>query len=100
MLVYEKRQKRPIKILATPEEVEANKDKLNYDPKKEEYYKLIDYREGVENITPNEIYKQVFEDNYKYEFENDIYSNEFFEFVRSIITAVSGLDKDRRHQGS
>jgi hypothetical protein len=28
MLVYEKRQKRPLKILATPEEVEKNKEKL------------------------------------------------------------------------
>lgn len=82
MLVYEKRQKRPIKVLATPEEVNVEKEKLLYDSKKEEYYKLIDYREGVEDIAPNEIYKQVFEDNFKFEFENDIYSSEFFEFVR------------------
>jgi ubiquitin carboxyl-terminal hydrolase 34 len=44
MLVYEKRQKRPLKILATPEEVETNKDQLLFDAKKEEHYKLIDYR--------------------------------------------------------
>ncbi len=40
MLVYEKRQKRPLKILATPEEIETNKEKLLHDPKKDEYYKL------------------------------------------------------------
>lgn len=57
MLIYEKRQKRPLKILATPEEVEENKEKFHYDPKKEEHYKLIDYREGVEDIAPNKIYK-------------------------------------------
>jgi hypothetical protein len=89
MLVYERRQKRPLKILATPEEVaEQGKEKFQYDAKKEEHYKLIDYREGVEDIAPNAIYKQVFEDNHKFEFENDIYSTEFFEFVKSIITAV------------
>ena len=45
-----------------------------HDDKKDEYYKLIDFREGVEDIAPNKIYKQVFEDNQKFEFENDIYS--------------------------
>jgi hypothetical protein len=35
---------------------------------------MIDYRDGVEEIRPNQIYKQVFEDNMKFEFENDIYS--------------------------
>ena len=44
MLVYEKRQKRPLKILASPSEVELNKNELLYDAKKDEHYKLIDYR--------------------------------------------------------
>ena len=49
----------------------------------------MDYRQAVEDIAPNAIYKQVFEDNFKFEFENDIYSTEFFEFVRGIINAIS-----------
>ena len=98
MLVYEKRQKRPLKILATPEEVAEKKEDILYDAKKEEHYKLIDYKNGVQDIAPNDIYKQVFEDNHKFEFENDIYSNEFFEFVRQIIVAVHTLDQDRKHQ--
>jgi len=61
---------------------------------------LIDYRQGVEDIAPNSIYKQVFEDNHKFEFENDIYSNEFYEFVRQIILAVNVLDQDRKHKGT
>ena len=97
MLIYEKRQKRPLKILATPEEIAQNKDQFIHDPKKDEYYKMVDYRNAVEDIAPNAIYKQVFEDNYKFEFENDIYSNEFFDFVKGIISAVLTLDKDRQN---
>lgn len=41
----------------------------------------------------------MFEDNFKYDFENDIYSSEFFDFVRQITNAVCGLTKDRKHQG-
>jgi hypothetical protein len=63
MLIYERRVKRPIKILATPEEVAENKESLQYDAKKEEYFKMVDYRECYEDITPNSIYKQVFDDN-------------------------------------
>jgi len=59
----------------------------------------VDYRQAVEDIAPNAIYKQVFEDNFKFEFENDIYSTEFFEFVRGIINAISQLDKDRKNHG-
>lgn len=70
---------------------------MYYDEKKEEYYKLIDYREGVEDIAPNEIYKKVFEDNQKFEFENDIYSTEFFDFINGILKAVVQLDQDRKN---
>jgi ubiquitin carboxyl-terminal hydrolase 34 len=82
MLVYEKKLKRPLKILASPEDVEKNKEKLEFDEKKEEHYKLINYRDIVEDVAPNKIYKQVYEENYKLDFENDIYSSEFFEFIR------------------
>lgn len=99
MLVYEKRLKRPLKILATPEEVQAKKEQLLFDEKKEEHYKLIDYREIVEDVPPNSIFKKVHEDNFKLDFENDIYSAEFFEFIRQITLAVHALDSDRKHQG-
>ena len=35
----------------------------------------------------------MFQDNQKFEFENDIYSGEFFDFVKGILQAVAGLDK-------
>ena len=85
MLVYERRNKKPLKILATQEEIETNKEVLSFDPKKEEYFKMVDYRECADDIAPNQIYKQVFEDNQKFEFENDIYSTEFFDFVKGIL---------------
>lgn len=103
MLVYERRLKQPIKVLVPSEEIEKSKksgDQVIHDEKKDEFYKLIDYKEGVEDITPNNIYKQVFEDNTKYEFENDIYSLEFFDFIKGIMTAVTVLDNSSRHSQS
>ena len=47
---------------------------MTFDSEKDEYYKLVDYKTGVEDIPANSIYKQVFEDNKKCEFENDVYS--------------------------
>ncbi len=46
----------------------------------------------MEDIAPNQIYKQVFEDNTKFGFEKDIYSTEFFEFVKSTLNAVIQLN--------
>ena len=91
MLVYERRKKRPIKIVVPKEEAEENKQGVIFDQKKEEYYKLIDYKEGVEDIAPNKIYKQVHEDNKKFGFDNDIYSQEFFDFIKSIMQAALNL---------
>jgi hypothetical protein len=39
-----------------------------------EHYKLIPYREIVDNEAPSEIFQQVLQDNTKFTFENDIYS--------------------------
>ena len=100
MLYYERRKKNPIKILVTPEEAEQAKaagQKIETDPKNNEQFKLVDYRQGVEDIAASQIYKQVFEDNSTFEFENDIYSVEFFEFIKGIINAVASLDKDERN---
>lgn len=49
----------------------------------------MDYKTGVEEIEPSSIYQKVMDDNQKFEFDNDIYSSEFFEFVRSILVAAS-----------
>lgn len=94
MLIYERKKKRDIMILATPEEIETKKETLQYNAKKEEYYKLVPYRECADDIDANTIYKQVAEDNQKFEFENDIYSSEFFDFIRGILHAVGYLSKN------
>ena len=100
MLVYERRKKKPIKILVSPEEHKEDPEGVFFDEKKEEYYRLSDYKTGVEEIFPSSIYQKVQEDNKKFEFDNDIYSSEFFEFVRSILVASSthaALRRDDRH---
>ena len=89
MLVYERRKKKALKILVEAEEAKKEQThKVFFDEGKNEHYKLIGFREGVEDIAPNKIYKQVFEDNQKFEFENDIYSQEFFEFIKRILSAT------------
>jgi hypothetical protein len=48
MLVYERKEKRPIKILVDDEEeLKMNGGEVFTDEKKQEKYKLIDYRNGV-----------------------------------------------------
>ncbi len=58
MLIYERREKKPIKILLTEEEGKSDPEAV-YDSKKEEYYKLIDYKKGIEEISPSKIYQKV-----------------------------------------
>ena len=88
MLVYERKKKRPLKILVADGDKEGSKEEVHYDSAKGEYYKLVDYRGGVEDIAPNQIYRQVSEDNAKFGFEKDIYSTEFFDFIRNTMNAV------------
>lgn len=49
------------------------------------------YNQGVDKETPNDIYKKVFEDNKKFTFENDVYSSEFFDFIKDILTSVASF---------
>ena len=65
-----------------------------YDDEKKEFIRFVKYRQAADNEAPNEIYKRVFEDNKKYQFENDIYSVEFFDFILQILGGVAGLEND------
>jgi ubiquitin carboxyl-terminal hydrolase 9/24 len=94
-LFYEKRKKNPIKIVVPKEQVETEKSQgteVHEDEKNEEHYKLIDYRDMVDDVQPNKLYTEVFEQNKKLEFENEIYSDEFFDFVTSIMRNVRHID--------
>ena len=84
MLFYERRKKKPIKIVV-PKEEALDKTDLHHDPKTDEYIKFIDYRQSVDNEKASTIFSQVLEDNTKYSFENDVYSQEFFVFVLNIL---------------
>ena len=98
MLVYERKKKKPIKILTTAEDHKADPEHVLFDEKKNEYFRMSDYKTGVEEIYPSAIYQKVQDDNKKYEFDNDIYSNEFFEFVRQILVAASKHDLDNSEE--
>jgi hypothetical protein len=92
MLFYERRKKKGIKILvpdAQVEEAKAQGVKVEKDEKTGEHFKIVGYREGAENEKPSDIYAKVFEDNSSVTFENDIYSQEFFDFIRQILEKVA-----------
>jgi hypothetical protein len=81
MLFYERRKKKDLKLVVPKEEVDQEKSDgvdVKHDAEKDEYYKMVAYRDAAKGAQPNKFYKQVFEDNNKHDFEKDIYSMEFF----------------------
>lgn len=92
MLFYERRKKKGLKLLVPEDKVEETKAQgINVikDEEKKEHYKIVKYREGAENEEVSDIYAKVFEDNSNVTFENDIYSQEFFEFIKQILENVA-----------
>ena len=59
---------------------------------------MVPYRKATENETPNEIYRRVFDDNKKYSFETDIYSEEFFTFILGIMEGIAQLTDEGSDQ--
>jgi len=86
MLFYERRLKKPIKIVMP----EASSDTV-FDEKTNEHIKFIAYREGVDTEKPNKIFAKVLEDNSKFSFESDVYSLEFFDFIKTILQNVASF---------
>jgi len=99
LLFFEKRKKKPLKLLVK-DDVDAEKsaketkaeDKNESEPKEdgekdkeEENVVEVDYLEAVQPAeAPNRIFQKVLEENRKYGFENDIYSPEFFDLTLAI----------------
>jgi len=52
MLFYERKVKKPVKIVVPKEEVEKHED-LVFDKETEEHIKYIPYRDGVDKVKPN-----------------------------------------------
>jgi hypothetical protein len=80
MLVYERKLKKGVKVL-----VDANTEGAIKDDEKDEHYKLVGFKDAAKPTGNCPIYQSVKEDNAKYEFENDIYSEEFFRFTTDIL---------------
>jgi len=49
---------------------------------------MVPYRQAALGEKANPIYAQVFEDNHAVNFENDVYSQEFFDFILSVMRAA------------
>lgn len=97
MLFYERRKKKPLKVLLPTEQqpkeevkaVDSDEEEIApisitrtkstmVDAKTNEHYKMIPYHQGIDEAPPNDIYNKVEEDNSKFTFENDVYSDQFF----------------------
>ena len=92
MLFYERRVKKDLKILIADEKVEEEKTRgidIKFDEDKKEHFKIVKYKDAANDEMPNPIYQQVFEDNHSVSFENDVYSQEFFDFVLKIMKGVA-----------
>lgn len=96
MLFYERRIKKPIKIVVSPEAAQNQPD-IIYNEQTKEHIKLISYREGIDKETPNQIFQKVLEDNTKFTFENDIYSKEFYDFIKQILYNVAQFGDNSEH---
>ena len=97
MLFYERKVKKPLKILVEKDNVEAEKEKgteVHFEEAKDEHFKLAPYRTAAEGEVANDIYKKVADDNMKFTFESDIYSTEFFDFILQILMSVADTEVD------
>jgi hypothetical protein len=87
----------PEEELATKDEGQTNSSgnvlPVHYDEETKEHYKLVPYSQSVDGDAPNEIYRKVFEDNAKFTFETDVYSEAFFNFIHEILDGVAEFDR-------
>ena len=65
---------------------------MQFDEEKKEHFKMVPYRESANGEKAIPMYQQVFEDNQNVNFENDIYSAEFFDFILQIMKGIAGLE--------
>ena len=76
------------------EEKKTAGQEVEYDEEKKEHFYMTPYRKAADGEVANTIYTKVAEDNMKFTFESDIYSNEFFDFILQILRTVSESDVD------
>jgi hypothetical protein len=96
LLVYEKRFKKPVIILAPENEDGTPKHKIpenaeikTIEKTGEKYYEMDMKNIGM--FVPNKIYKEIWEDNLEFSFEKLIYSNEFYDFVKELMNGTLGF---------
>ena len=90
MLFYERKKKKPIKLVDFVEETNAEGE-----VEKKEHIREVPYNSCVDiSDRPNKIFNQVLDLNSKFGFEQEIYQPEFFEFIYGIQKAISNIDSD------
>lgn len=96
LLVYEKRFKKPIKILipevkegenVTNKAVVPASAVVETDPKTKEQFYEITMKEA-KMFVPNKIYKEIWSNNLEFSFEKLIYSKEFYEYVKELMVGT------------
>jgi hypothetical protein len=89
ILVYERRKKKPLRVIIPEDKIEEEKAKDNFEiqfnEKTKEYAKMVPYHLGIGTEKPNSIYKKVFEDNASFTFEKDVFAESFYDFIKGIL---------------
>ena len=90
MLFYERKKKKPIKLVDFIEEKNEEGEVVT-----KEHIREVDYHQCVEmEDRPNKIFNQVLEQNSKFGFEQEIYQPEFFEFIYGIQKSIASIESD------
>jgi len=93
MLIYERRKKKPIRVIVPEDQVEQTKAteqmEIHYDTKTKEHSKLVPYHLGIGSEKPNQIYKKVFADNASFKFEKDVFHDSFYDFIQGVLKNVA-----------
>ena len=93
MLFYERRKKKPLRLLK--EKVEAQGENGAAAEERDRECVEVDYREAVPaGERPNALFQRVLEENRKFGFENDIYAQDFFDFLLTLQKDVLGMEGD------
>ena len=94
MLFYERRKKKPLKIVVPREQVPDSQESLKAqglkkDEQLNQWHYVKPFQEAANGELANKIYKDVQSQNLLLTFENDVFSKEFLDFVVKLLKYVS-----------
>ena len=93
MLFYERKQKKDLNIITEEEKLEAPspvtvKRAVSKGDKIDNIIK-VPFKNAADREKANSVYREVFDENLKFTFENEVYSHEFLDFVANSMSNLA-----------